>query len=204
MEILEAHEKIHEAGHGHGHHAEHGVPSANTKHIAVLISLLAALLAITDTAGKSAQNTSVTANIEAANLWSFFQAKSIRMTVMQVQADALMLNPPAAGSEQAQAVEKQIQRWKATAARYDSEPETGEGRKELSQKAKAAEQRRDKSLAAYHLFEYGAAALQLAIVLSSAAVVTGAMLLAWLSGGLGLIGAGFGLLGWFGPTLLHL
>lgn len=202
MEILETHEKIHEAG--HGHHAEHGGSNASTKRIAVLISLLAALLAITETAGKSAQNTSVIANIEAANLWSFFQAKSIRMTLMQVQADGLALTPFPPGSEQAQSVDKQLQKWKATAARYDSEPETGEGRKELSQKAKVAEQRRDKALAAYHMFEYGAAALQLAIVLSSASVVTGAMLLAWMSGGLGLIGAGFGLLGWFGPTLVHL
>ena len=202
MEILEAHENIHKAG--HGHHPEHGGATGSTKHIAVLISLLAALLAITDTAGKSAQNTSVIANIEAANLWSFFQAKSIRMTVLQTQIDALALDPLPAGSEQAQAAEKQIQQWKAAVARYDSEPQTGEGRKELSQRAKTAEKKRDQALAAYHLFEYGAAALQLAIVLASAAVVTAAMVLAWIAGGLGLVGAGFGFLGWFAPTLLHL
>jgi hypothetical protein len=202
MEVLEAHESIHKAG--HGHQAEHGGASPSTKRIAVLISLLAALLAIADTAGKSAQNTSVTANIEAANLWSFFQAKSIRMTVLQTQIDALALNPLPADSQQAQAAEKQVQQWKAAVARYDSEPQTGEGRKELSQKAKAAETRRDQSLAAYHLFEYGAAALQLAIVLASAAVVTGAMILAWFAGGLGLVGVGFGIMGGFAPTLLHL
>ena len=202
MEILEAHENIHKAG--HGHHPEPGGATTSTKHIAVLISLLAALLAITDTAGKSAQNTSVIANIEAANLWSFFQAKSIRMTVLQTQIDSLAVGPRPADSEQAQAADKQVQQWKASVARYDSEPETGEGRKELSHKAKTAEKKRDQALAAYHLFEYGAAALQLAIVLASAAVVTGAMILAWFAGGLGLIGGSFGLLGWFAPTLLHL
>lgn len=201
MEILETHEKIHEAG--HGHHAEHG-PSKRTKHIAILISLLAALLAIAEMGGKSAQNTSVIANIEASNLWNFFQAKSIRMTIVRTQAEALALDAPQAVPELAQAIEQQVQKWRATADRYDSEPETGEGRKELAVKAKAAEDKRDRALAAYHLFEYGSAAFQLAIVLASASVVTGVMALAWLGGGLGLIGAAFSGLAWFAPTLLHL
>lgn len=201
MEILETHEKIHEAG--HGHHAEHG-PSKRTKHIAILISLLAALLAIAEMGGKSAQNTSVIANIEASNLWNFFQAKSIRMTIVRTQAEALALDAPQVAPELAQAIEKQVQKWRATADRYDSEPETGEGRKELSLKAKAAEDKRDRALAAYHLFEYGSAAFQLAIVLASASVVTGVMALAWLGGGLGLVGVAFSALAWFAPTLLHL
>ncbi len=86
----------------------------------------------------------------------------------------------------------------------DHEPETGEGRKELAQKAKAAEEKRDQALAAYHVFEFSAAALQLAIVLASAAIVTGAMALGWTSAGLGLIGTILGLMGWLAPTLLHL
>jgi hypothetical protein len=201
MEILETHEKIHEAG--HGHHVEHG-PSKSTKHIAILISLLAALLAIAEMGGKSAQNTSVIANIEASNLWNFFQAKSIRMTIMRTQAEALALDTPQANPEQAQAIDQQIQKWRTTADRYDSEPGTGEGRKELAVKAKAAEDKRDRALAAYHLFEYGSAAFQLAIVLASASVVTGVMALAWLGGGLGFLGAAFSGLAWFAPTLMHL
>lgn len=204
MEILETHEKIHEAGHGHGHEHGHGGRPPNAKRIAILISLLAALLAIFEMGGKSAQNTSIIANIEAANLWSFFQAKTIRMTLVRTQAEAWAIAPPQSGAEQASLVENQIQKWQAAAARYDSEPETGEGRKELAQKAKAAEEKRDQALAAYHVFEYSAAALQLAIVLASAAIVTGAMALAWAATGLGLVGTLLGLLGWLAPTLLHL
>lgn len=200
MEILEHHEKIHEAAHGH-----QAVPGASnsTKKIAILISLLAALLAIAEMGGKSAQNNAVIANIEASNLWGFFQAKSIRMTLLRAQAEALALEPPRANPDQAQAIDQQIQKWRATADRYDSEPETGEGRKELSVKAKAAEDRRDRALAAYHLFEFGSAAFQLAIVLASASVVTGVMALVWLGGGLGLLGTILGSLAWFAPTLLH-
>lgn len=202
MEILETHEKIHEAGHGHEH--GHGGRPPNAKRIAILISLLAALLAIFEMGGKSAQNTSIIANIEAANLWSFFQAKTIRMTLVRTQAEAWAIAPPQSGAEPAPLVENQIQKWQAAAARYDSEPETGEGRKELAQKAKAAEEKRDQALAAYHVFEYSAAALQLAIVLASAAIVTGTMALAWAATGLGLVGTLLGLLGWLAPTLLHL
>lgn len=202
MEILETHEKIHEAGHGHEH--GHGGRPPNAKRIAILISLLAALLAIFEMGGKSAQNTSIIANIEAANLWSFFQAKTIRMTLVRTQAEAWEIAPPQTGAEQIPLVENQIQKWQAAAARYDSEPETGEGRKELAQKAKAAEEKRDQALAAYHVFEFSAAALQLAIVLASAAIVTGAMALGWTSAGLGLIGTILGLMGWLAPTLLHL
>lgn len=202
MEALETHEKIHEAG--HASHGEHGHENTSAKRIAVMITLLAALLAITEMGGKSAQNASVNANIEAANLWSFFQAKSIRMTVVEAQADALAVNSRTTSAEANQVIADQIQEWRAKAARYDSEPNTGEGRKELAQRAKMAAEQRDYSLSAYHMFEYGAAAFQLAIVLASAAVVTGAMLLAWVSGGLGLVGIAFASLGWFAPTLLHL
>jgi hypothetical protein len=207
MEAHETHEKIHEAAH-HGHHDEHhhgeGKAGRNRK-IAVLISVLAALLAIVEAGGKSAQNTSLSANIEASNLWAFFQAKTIRMTTMRTAADALEV--AVAGmipEDRAPAVAKRIGDWRAAAGRYDSEPDTGEGRKELAARAKAAEAIRDRALAAYHMFEYGAAALQISIVLASAAVVTGALLLAYFAGGLGVVGVAFAALGWFAPTLLHL
>ncbi len=193
MEVHETHESIHETAHG-GHHGQ--VPWG--KKVAVLISVLAALLAIIEMGGKSAQNNSVSANIEAANLWSFFQAKTIRMTTMRTAADALETALESEGAK------KRVIDWRATAQRYDSEPETGEGRKELAQRAKAAEDRRDRALSAYHMFEYGAAALQIAIVLASASVVTSMIPLAIGAGALGMVGVAFGALGWFAPTLLHL
>lgn len=205
MEAHETHEKIHEAVHGHGEHGAEDKVSLNRK-IAVGISILAAALAIVEAAGKSAQNNSISANIEAANLWSFFQAKTIRMTTMETAADAVEGLTTGAGLPEAtsEAVAKKVADWRATAQRYRSEPETGEGRKELAARAKAAEEARDHALASYHLYEYGAAALQIAIVLCSAATVTGATVLALGAGGLGLVGVGFALLAWLAPTLIHL
>jgi hypothetical protein len=60
-------------------------------------------------------------------------------------------------------------------------------------RAKAAEQTRDLEKAKNGWFEIASGALQIAIVLASAAIITGVGLLAWAAGGLGV--AGLGLMG---------
>ena len=102
------------------------------------------------------------------------------------------------------AVEKRLDGWKKTAARYDSEPETGEGRKELMARALVAEKKRDRSLEQYHHFEVSSAAFQIAIVLASATVITGFAFLTWMAAGLGLIGAFFFGVGALAPSAIHL
>ncbi len=94
--------------------------------------------------------------------------------------------------------------WRKAAARYDSEPETKEGRKELSTCAQTAENNRTRSLAAYHYYELSSAALQIAIVLASAQIITGVWILVLLSGGLGIIAVILGLIGFFAPMSIHL
>jgi hypothetical protein len=99
---------------------------------------------------------------------------------------------------------KQIDAWNKTAARYDSEPETKEGRKELVERAKEAEETRDLSMAKYHHYELASAAFQIGIVLASAAVITGMLALAWLAGALGVIGLCLTALGVFAPHAVPL
>lgn len=184
-------------------HGGHVDPS--NKKVALLIAILAAGLAFSETLGKSAQTASLSSNIEASNLWSFFQAKTIRMTTLRTAAEALEADLPRATDAKTKgAMEKRVADWKKTAARYDSEPETGEGRKELAARAKAAEKKRDHTLAAYHQYEMSSAALQLAIVLATANVITGAAFLLWGSMGLGVVGIAFVLLGLLAPTAIHL
>jgi hypothetical protein len=173
------------------------------KKVALLISILATLLAFSETLGKSAQTEALSRNIEAANLWSFFQAKTIRMTTLRTAAESAEVQLPSAAGDLKQVLAKRIDDWRKAAARYDSEPDTGEGRKELAQRAKAAESRRDNSLAAYHQYETASAALQIAIVLASAQVITGAGFLLWLSMGLGAVGLIFTAIGFFAPALVH-
>lgn len=218
MSTHHTHERLHEtthhaAGpHDHGHGPEGGAAVRPeglgrkdfARRVAILISVLAALLAFAEMGGKNAQNTALISNQDAANLWAFFQAKTIRMTTMVTAAENLEALAAGGGSvgDRAKAAD-QIAKWKATAGRYQSEPDTGEGRKELAARAKAAEGKRDQALAAYHQLEYGSAAFQLGIVLASAAVVTGVAMLAYIAAGLGAVGLLFTALGWFAPTLLH-
>ncbi|MBI3500014.1 MAG: DUF4337 domain-containing protein [Proteobacteria bacterium] len=175
----------------------------HNKKIAILIAILAAFLAISETGGGNAKQVALNANIDASNLWAFFQAKTVRQTVLRTAAETLELEAQGLDAERLAQFKKRMEAWAATIARYDSEPATGEGRKELADRAKKAEALRDKALAADHNFEIGSSALQLGIVLASAAVITGAMWLVAAAGGLGLLGAAFAVIGWAAPTALH-
>jgi len=183
--------------------SEAGHISGENKKIAILIAILAAFLAVSETGAKSAQTEVLTAQVEAANQWGFFQAKTIRQTVLRTAADEMEAQYKDAGN-MPPAVRARVDAWHKTVVRYENEPETGEGRKELSESAKHHVVEREYARAAYHHFEYGSAALQLAIVLASAAAVTSVGLLAVVSGGLGVIGAVLTALGFLAPTLIHL
>ena len=173
----------------------------SNKKIALQIAILAVVLAFSETLGKGAQTAALSYNIEASNLWSFFQAKTLRQTTMRTAAEALDAQ---FGDKASEAVKKQIATWKKTAERYQSEPETNEGRKELAARAKKAEEKRDKSLAAYHHYEVASAAVQIAIVLASAEVITSVIALGWASAALGVAAVGFCMIGYFWPMSVHL
>ena len=176
------------------------IDPANKK-IALLISILALVLAFSETLGKASQTEALSKNIEAANLWAFYQAKNIRLTTLRTAAESLEVQ---GGATIPGTTKAQVDTWRKTAARYDSDPETREGRKELSERAREAEAIRDHAMAAYHHYEVASASVQIAIVLASATIITGIGALAWLSGGLGLIGIAFSLIGFFLPTTIHL
>ncbi len=194
---MSAHEQME-----HAEHAEHA--AEHNKQIALLIAVLALFLAFSETLGKSAQTEGISGNVEASNLWAFFQAKSIRRTVVQTAAEAMKVEIENASSDAAKAaMQKQIDDWQKTAARYRSEPETHEGTTELAERAKEAEHARDSALARYHNYEFASAAFQIAIVLASASIITGMIIFAWVAGLLGVVGLGFTALGLFAPELLH-
>ena len=179
--------------------------SGENRRIALLIAIIALCLALSETLGKGAQTESISKNVEASNLWAFFQAKSIRRTTVQTAADQGKISLAGASDDATKAaLQKQIDDWQKTAARYRSEPETGEGTEQLSERAKHAEEERDLATAKYHHFELASAAFQIGIVLASATIITGIIVLAWISGLLTLAGIAMTALGIFTPHLLHL
>ena len=178
---------------GHGGHVD-----PHNKEIALLISVLALVLAVSETLGKAAQTDALSYNIEASNLRAFYQSKTIRRTTLRTAAQqtALLADDPKA--------REQIADWKKTAERYQNEPDTGEGRDQLEARAKAAEQKRDVARAAYHHFELSSAAVQIGIVLASASIITAMPVLAWIAGGLGMLAAAFCVIGFWFPAAVHL
>jgi len=193
----EAHESME-----HAEHAEHAAHS--NRKVALVIAILALFLSLSEMLGKSAQTEAIGANVEASNLWSFFQAKTVRQTMVRTAAEQLKLTAEAASDPGTRAaMDKQIEAWQKTVARYDSEPETHEGRRELSERAKEAEESRNTFLAKYHAYEIASAAFQIGIVLASAAVITEIIALAWLAGLLGAGGLAAMALGIFAPHVLH-
>ena len=187
----------------HAEHAEHA--SGSNKKIALLIAVIALFLALSETLGKGAQTESISKNVEASNLWAFFQAKSIRRTQVQTAADQGKIALAGTTDDATKAaLQKQIEEWGKTAARYRSEPETGEGSEQLSERARHAEHERDEATAKYHHYEIASALFQIGIVLASATIITGMIVLAWGSGVLMLGGIAITVLGLYSPHLLHL
>jgi ABC-type nickel/cobalt efflux system permease component RcnA len=193
----------------HAEHAQHAAhEGGHNKQIALIISVLALFLAFSETFGKSAQTAALNAQIEASNLWNFFQAKNIRRTMTIVASESAKIDAIAASTEPHKAaLAKQIDDWTKTAARYRSEPEAGggkgEGTVELARRAQEMEKARDLQLNKYHNFEFASAAFQIGIVLCSAAVITNMIGLALAAMGVGVIGVLLMGTGFAAPDLLH-
>jgi len=90
----------------HAEHAEHA--SGSNKKIASLIAVIALFLALSETLGKGAQTEAISKNVEASNLWAFFQAKSIRRTVVQATAEHAKLGLGPIGDDAAKAALQKI------------------------------------------------------------------------------------------------
>ncbi|HMK70516.1 MAG TPA: DUF4337 domain-containing protein [Xanthobacteraceae bacterium] len=192
----EAHEQLEQA-----ESVEHA--GSKDRKIALVIAVLALFLAFSETLGKSAQVEAIHADVEGSNTWAFFQAKTVRLALLRTAAEELTLEAASVADAAVKAaMDKQIEVWRKNVARYESEPETGEGRKELSEKAHHLEKERNLFLAKYHHYEIASAAFQIGIVLCSAAVITGMVPLVWFAGVLGAAGLAIMLLGVFAPYLL--
>lgn len=158
---------------------------------AVVIAVLAMLLAITGLGGGNAAKDAVNSNIAASNLYAFYQAKNMRQTAVALAADQIelvSLVDPALPDAAKETLRAKVAQYRATVQRYESEAATGEGKKELLERAAAQEKTRDHALRQDPYFDYGEALLQIAIVLISVSIVAN---LRWLA----LIGAAVGGLG---------
>ena len=161
---------------------------------ALIIAFMATLLAITSLGGGNAAEDMANNNIHASDTWAFYQAKSIRQTTMRVAADGLEADlraNPNMTPEARDFIQKKIDEYRATAARYEDEPDKdepdnplkGEGRKQLTARAKDYEVQRERAAKRDPNFDFSEALFQIAIVLASVAILSGSRLV--LRGALG-------------------
>jgi hypothetical protein len=158
---------------------------------AIGIGILAMLLAITGLGGANAGKEATNNNIYAANAYSFYQAKYIRQTGYNIAADAIDLaytQTPGLSPQALTDLKAKSEAYRKTAARYESEPDTNEGKKQLLVQAKEFEEKRDHALRQDPYFDYAEALLQIAIVLISVSIVATLPWLAVLGGSLGAVG----------------
>jgi hypothetical protein len=158
---------------------------------AMAIAILAMLLAITGLGGSNAGKEAINNNVLASNFFNFYQAKNMRQTAFILAADEFeigWLNDPAIPDSTRQAMQKKLDDYRRTVARYESEPETNEGKKELLARARNHEELRDRALRQDPYFDYAEALLQIGIVLISVAIVANVVWLSFLGVGVGIIG----------------
>jgi hypothetical protein len=126
-----------------------------------VIVVFAALLAINTYIGGSNSGKVLNNTIEANNTWAFYQAKSIKQTLTEMRYDDAM-----AANEI-----KRAEGLKAKIDRYESDPATGEGKKELMAKARKLEDERAVAKTRSPWYTFAGSLFQIAIVLLSASIL---------------------------------
>ena len=126
-----------------------------------LITVLAALLAINTYIASGNSSKVLNNTIKANDTWAFFQAKSLKQTLAEMARD------DAIDRKQVDKADKLT----AKINRYESDPATGEGKKELMAKAKSLEAERDQIRKSGPWLTFAGSAFQIAIVLLTASIL---------------------------------
>ena len=144
-----------------------------------VITVLAALLAINTLMGGSNSSKVLNNTIEANNTWAFYQAKSIKQSLAEQSLDDAKFRGDKAKVDYLQ---KKIDR-------YESDPSTGEGKKELMAKARKLEEERAVAKSRGPWYTYAGSLFQIAIVLLTASILAVNNRLYYASIGVGVIAA---------------
>lgn len=144
-----------------------------------VITFVAALLAINTYLANGYSGQVLTNTIKANDTWNFYQAKSIKQTMAEGQLEDALAN-----KNEAKALEL-----KKRIDRYESDPVSGEGKKELMDKARQLEADRDAAKRHGPWLTFSGSAFQMSIVLLSASILAVSMPMFWASLAVGSMGA---------------
>lgn len=144
-----------------------------------VITVLAALLAINTLMGGSNGSKVLNNTIDANNTWAFYQAKSIKQTLAEQSYEDAVRNKDV----------KKAEAYKSKIDRYESDPKSGEGKKELMEKARKLEADRAVAKSRSPWYTYAGSLFQIAIVLLTASILAVNNRLYYASLGVGVLGA---------------
>ena len=136
--------------------------------VSLMVGAFAVTLAIVHMAASGAQRESLLKGIAASDSFAYMEAKIVRETVFKT----------AAGSAGASEADKKA--WQDEALRLRAPDAAGHGIGQLQEQGTAEREEGQKAAARGEAYELGETALQLAIVLSSIALVTRSI---WIAGG---------------------
>jgi len=156
----------------------------------MVISVFALILAVNSWYGGKLSSTTLNNTIAANDVWSFYEAKSIKQMLAEQSLDDAIVRKDT----------DKIEKLKAKIERYESEPATGEGKKELMAKAKKLEADRDYAKKQSPWIGFASTLYQLSIVVLSASILAVSMEMFWGSffvAGLGLLLSAQGVFLWF-------
>jgi len=146
----------------------------------MVISVFALILAVNSWYGNKLSSQTLNDTIAANDVWSFYEAKSIKQMLAEQNLEAAVARKDS----------ERVEKLEAKIARYESEPATGEGKRELMAKARALEAERDKAKKQSPWIGFAGTLYQLSIVVLSASILAVSMSMFWGSffvAGLGLL-----------------
>jgi hypothetical protein len=135
----------------------------------MVISVFALLLAVNSWYGGTLSSKVLNNTIASNNVWAFYQAKSIKQTLAEQSLDDATYRNE----------KDKMAKLQAKIDRYESDPTTGEGKKELMAKAKKLEEERDEAKKRSPWIGYASTMYQLSIVVLSASILAVSMSMFW-------------------------
>jgi len=127
----------------------------------LVIVVMALFMAVTTYFANSHSGAVLKNMLKATDTYAFYQSKSIKQAIAEGQLEEAQKNNN----------RERVAKLEAKIARYESEPATGEGKKELLARAQGYEKARDDAARHSPWLTFASMAFQLAIVLLSASII---------------------------------
>jgi Domain of unknown function (DUF4337) len=150
-----------------------------TKRVALITGVYAVVLAIASLGGGNAMKDMLSSTTEAANQWSFFQAKNMRENLYRIEAERIQVDLISRGATLA--AEARAELTKLRAAHIAKADRYQKDRVKITGAAKKHEKERDSAAKKDPYFDYAGVLLQISLILASISMLSESHAVFWFS-----------------------